>query len=136
MDLIIYLVVGVYIEDSGLIYSHPECSLKDPLEPLKSTFNGLIIENHGKITGGLYDVYGSSRLKEIKIENNQFAFLKCYENRKDIISYQYEKISETDWVGHYFGSFVGHGFTRCKLIPVPLSYFSQESIVRSIVKSD
>jgi hypothetical protein len=92
-------------------------------------YNNLSFDNYGIIK----DSYGNSYLSDIKIEENSFSFSKKYENRNDTIQYHFQK-KELNWVGYYFGNFVGHGFAVCKIIPYENVFYDLEKIKHQLFK--
>lgn len=125
-DLDFENVLANLIEDEEEL----EAWLKSIIEPivLVAEYYGFIkfIDNDLKNgIGWLMDQFGQAVISNVEIADNSLHFWKKYENRDDIIVYEFEKVDEDCWTGSYYGSAVGQGLSDCvikftdELGPIP-----------------
>jgi hypothetical protein len=123
----LYLVHGIFFE--------PELSLErrartDGLvvvvnhDTMCSVFSGVIYSDPhtGMLLGHLRDGYGKSKLYDIEIADEEFAFTKKYLDRSDLIRYRFRR-EGSQWVGGYEGTAVLTGTARCHLIEERPEFF-------------
>lgn len=80
--------------------------------------------------GSIHDPSGSSFVYDVCVGEQELAFVKIYEHRKDIIRYTFSRKVGNVWVGEYKGKLVGNGITCCVLAEIDPSFFDPMAIAK------
>jgi len=103
----------------GNLFSICGC-MNIPIEGI-TPFGGFFVNNfYGTddnfFVGLLADDYGLSKIKGIYFEKDKIRFEKDYQNREDIINYDFEFNKKKNiWLGNYNGEKSGKGKAICEI---------------------
>ncbi len=126
-DQVLYLVHGIFFQlqpTLGLGAREGDLVVVVNHDTMYSLFSGIIFTDPESrmLTGQLRDEYGESKLYDIEITDEEFAFTKKYLDRRDLIRYRFRR-EGGQWVGGYEGTEVLTGTARCHLIEERPEFF-------------
>ena len=142
----IFLIQGVYTYvnftfDPELDFENVLANLIDNEDELKAWLKlvtetiVLVAEYYGFIKfigddqengiGWLMDQFGQAVISNVNMTEDSLRFCKKYEDRDDLVIYEFKKAEKDCWTGYYCGSAVGQGLSDCvikftdELGPIP-----------------